>query len=61
MRNQSSVHRIFGALLYDRVTTELLLRTSKHETSAELMLVHRLRRWPNIIPGLGKRLVFGGI
>ena len=25
------------------------------------MLAHRLRRWPNIVPTLGKRLVFAGI
>ena len=27
---------------------------------AGLMLAHRLRRWPNINPALGERLVFGG-
>ena len=25
------------------------------------MLVHRLRRWPNIVPTLGERVVFAGL
>ena len=25
------------------------------------MLVHRLRRWPNINPALGERLLFAGM
>ena len=25
------------------------------------MLVRRLRRWPNIVPALGERLVFAGM
>ena len=29
---------------------------SKHET-----LAHRLRRWPNISPALGQRIVFAGL
>ena len=29
--------------------------------SVGLMLAHRLRRWPNIKPALGQRLVFAGI
>ena len=31
---------------------------TRHLTNVSLMLVHRLRRWPNIKPALVKRLVF---
>ena len=30
------------------------------QTNAGLMLVHRLRRWPNIKPTLGQRILFAG-
>ena len=35
--------------------------TNKHWPNAGLMLVHRLRRWPNINPALGQRLLFAGM
>ena len=34
---------------------------TKYWPNAGLMLVHRLRRWPNIKPPLGECPVFGGV
>ena len=33
---------------------------TRHSPNAGTMLVHRLRRWPNIVPALGERLVIAG-
>ena len=34
---------------------------TRRSPNVGLLLAHRLRRWPNINPTLGERLVFAGI
>ena len=34
---------------------------TRRSPNADSMLVHRLRRWPNIESALGERLVFAGL
>ena len=58
-RPTSSLHQFslpagLDVYIYDNPTN------TKRSPSAGLMLVHRLRRWPNIEPALGGRLALAG-
>ena len=41
--------------------TDCVQTSTRRSPNAGLMLGHRRRRWPNINPALGQRLVLGGI
>ena len=53
-----SVTRIRMAGLIRALTHNPVWIQAKHSHNAGLMLDHRRRRWPNIKPALGQRLVF---
>ena len=50
-------------VLYKVYYSNILANHSKTRRSPNVgsMLVHRLRRWPNIVPTLGESLMFAGM
>ena len=50
----------FGDLQYAEFTV-IYPANTRRSPNVGLMLGHRLRRWSNITPTLGERLVFAGI